>query len=241
MTLEITTETKTTIKTKILEMVESAWAAGQHATLVAQVGFNLSKEFNLRRELGGLKLADFIKNELNNDLKFIDSPKDPKIKALVPANATLDSEIANHFKKVSSQIESTGYNRISIHRGIWKAFSSELPAGFYRHIKLEPHVHFEDASSNTLAGYIPISQNLIFNGTNANKQVRDATIQENIFSWADANAISRDLLLENRSAISHTSKKQSLFDALVGALDSNDFNRISIPLDIVLKLQNKHL
>lgn len=243
MTTQSTEDVKVSIRTTILDMVNASWANDRKALLVAKVGAALLKDFNLRRDLNGLKLAEFIKAEMSTDVQFINSPKDPLIKALAPAGADLDADISNHFVSSSTRTadNQSAYRRININRRLWKAFSEELPDGQYRHVRFDPEIQFITNSSETHPGHYPIDRALINPAGTHSKQERNSIIQSNILTWAQTNGIENNLYILRTSDNSSTSDKTTVYSALIAVLNTEELSRINIPLDIILKLQSKYL
>ena len=106
---------KEIIKDIIYNMVKKAWDDNSIATLVAHVGTELAHKFDLKKDLEGQKLADFIKKELFDKLVFIDSPKDPMIKALLPSDVKINEPIDDYFltTKLKVNPEAIDFKRVN--------------------------------------------------------------------------------------------------------------------------------
>jgi hypothetical protein len=236
---------KDRIKDVIRKMVKTAWDDNQIATLVSHIGSKLVQEYDLKKDLEGLKLAEFIKKELHEELSFIDSPKDSMIKALVPADAKINEDTSAYFpsSKFTSDSELVNFKRIDFDRSIWKAFSSPLQEGSSRHIRIEPSIIFEDNETpHAKPEHFIILKELIVPKDSMTKVDRDIQIQKNILKWVTDNSIDIEKVklptLANRDK---SSNFDSVFSLLIKSLDDSDVKRVVIPLDIILKLQNKRV
>lgn len=244
ITTEISSSKNTElIKEKILEMITKSWTDKKQAMLVAKIGHNLIKEnINIKKELGGCGLAEFIQKELSDKLKFISSPKDPMIKAAIPVDAVINDDINDHFSKPSSGTKNPTFKRIDFHRGLWKGFSSQLEENQHRIIKIEPEIFYEDrADPSTDAGSYTIPKDLIIPKGSTSKLDRDEKVQKNILEWLENNEIDIEKVKYKPLVKNARTSEESVFSILIKSLNEGDLERMVIPLDIIVKLQKKNL
>jgi hypothetical protein len=224
------------IKRIIIGMATDVWESSNRVLMLARIGQALRQRgINLKDELRGEKLAEFISRELASDVRLLTSPSDPLTKGVVPANATIQSDTAAYFRRPDiATIRSDHW--LEFNKQTWDAFSHSIPANCVRTVSLEPEIAFHDIEKGTeKPGQLSVPAEYIVSDSTQPKNERVPRIHDNILRWKGEHGID----LEKLKAT--TKNTNSVLSILLGALDKNDLPRISIPLDIIAKLQSAKL
>lgn len=212
----------------LIELIVDNWARTAEGLLLSRIGqIATTKGYNFKEELGGQKLVDFIKNELNGFVAVSASNTPPHLWAKPGSNVSADVPAA------PTQGAARTTPRLS--KALWLAFSRPVPEGKERRVQLEPSVRFWDLTPplSEVAGRLPIAQGYI-SPLNAGSQDRDQLILENIRRWMRDNNLDIERYSQSSSKTIRATSTHPLL-ALIAALDESEQKRISIPLDIIAK------
>lgn len=232
------------LKEFIVEHTKNAFENGRTGILLSQIGTLIAKDSpQLRDSLGSRKLADFIAEEMADTIQIIYPPEDSKLKIALPATVNVSNNISRFIPKrnaSSSAMDIPRYNS-----AFWAAFSQPLPDNYTRLIEFEPELRFEDIKGVPLATNTnkTISPDFIINQTSiaeSNPEQLSLQIANNIKQWLLKNGVAFDLVkAQNVDSKASGSRKESLLEILMSALDESELKRIQIPLDIAAKLHRK--
>lgn len=206
--------------------------------MLARLGQALSQQgINVRDALAGEKLAEFVSREMAAIVQILTSPSDPLTKGLVPANVIIDADLSQYFRRPETLIPPRE-NRVIFNRQVWDAFCHPVPVGHFRIAFLDPEIKFEDIPKGTeKAGQVFVPVELVVVGNILPRREREVRMYENILQWAQSNSIELDKLKGPRN-IRNETEPDSVWSVLLRTIDKNDLHRVSIPMDIVVKLQN---
>lgn len=226
----------------VKQMVMREWEDNGKALLLARLGQALSRQgYDLRAWHKGKGLASAIEKKIGKDLQIIISPSDPLVSAALPKSVKLESDLNKYFAQPTERVSSLSVEKIRFNQRLWTAFSRTLQNGKARYFFLDSRMNFSDVPVSEASDGIRIPDEKIISGV-SNKEERDKSVEQNIISWLHENRINPSAVkadaVEKKNKIEQT---ESVFDSIVKSLDISDLRRINIPLDIVLKLQAKHL
>jgi len=199
--------------------------------------------------LNGRKLRDAITVDGASKLRLIQNPDRPLSWAILPADISPSGDLTKLFsahsvsREKNASIEHvtstapTLSSQIRFKKGVWLAFAHPFREGKRRFVTDEAYVDLgpnempPSQGIEILADDVPQPDLLV-------PPNRDAEIVQAIHAWAERNAIPlATLARENERRISpSTSRSQRLILDLSG-LSSDDLKRVSIPLDLVIKIQ----
>lgn len=213
----------------LIELVIDNWTRTGEGLLLARVGqIAAAKGYHFKEELGGLKLVDFIKNELSGFVEVSASNTPPHL--WVKPGSELSSEV------FTDPTETTVRTAPRLNKALWLAFSRPVAEGKERRIQLEPSVRFWDLTPplSEVAGRLPIAQGYIAT-LDVGSQDRDHLILENIRKWMHDNKLDIERYSQSSTQTLRATSTHPLL-ALIAALDESEQKRVSIPLDIIAKL-----
>jgi hypothetical protein len=226
------------LKQAIVEQVTKFWKAESKALLLSQLGQALTKQgFDLKLDLGGLRLAQFIQEKLRDQLRLLTSPTDSLVKGLVPVSIEVGEEIGSLFAK--SATSSSPKNVIRFDKNLWAAFSRPISDGNVRLVSLSPTIAFRDVPPGTAtsADEFHVGSDLIVLYQDIEEDQRVAKIVSNITHWFAS--IGRDIdagRAKTRDSRTSGLATGSLLGAMFDALEEKDIARVVLPLDVVAKL-----
>jgi len=220
----------------IVEQTNELYKSG-YALLLSSLGEHLREDEKYQSILSEAKLSEIISDNLSTKVQVISRPGKENIKALVPRHASLPNDLETLFPKQNKCVR--------YHPAIWKAFSRPLEDGFVRTIAFTPQIRFEDVSSSSIrekSSRKIVEQSDIVNQNETEKTKRDRIIASKITDWIGRNNVDESSV--QVIPASDTREPQgylrgNLFFQLTSNLTESELKRISIPLDIVVKLLNK--
>lgn len=214
----------------VLDAVREQWAGQQKPLLLSRIGqLAVGRGYNLQETLSGRKLAQFIQQELGDDLE-LDNPG---------SSATLLQARPKDENAPAFGIARSEQSVPKLNRGLWLAFSRPIPDGYERRLQLEPSIRFWDQSPplSDVAGRFPVPAQYI-----ARPQGEMAThpraevVMENIHRWMRDNQVDISKFeVGAQRTIPKLSQHNPLM-LLIASLDESEQKRVSLPLDVIAKL-----
>lgn len=222
------------LKQRIVELTQKSWSEHNKALFLARLGKVLVQEgLDLRTLLRGEKLSPFIQRELKNEVRIVQSPKDPLIFAVVPQAASLTGDLLEYFAPPPTHDKSMLFDA-----RLWAAFSKPLPPGKTRRITLAPSIHFSDVepTSKMEEGEIEIPADAIVPIGSKPQHERNTILQKGIHDWLKSKGINREAVRATDTSTLAWRHDNSILSLLIASLDHRELQRITIPLDVVAKL-----
>lgn len=139
----------TPFKDFIIDTVRKQWIEQKKPLLLSRIGqLAVGRGYNLQETLSGRKLAQFIQQELSDDLE-LDNPG---------SSATLLQARPKNENAPAFGIACSERSIPKLNRGLWVAFSRPIPEGYERRLQLEPYIRFWDQSPplSEVAGRYPV-------------------------------------------------------------------------------------
>lgn len=233
------------LKEFIVELTQKTFENEGTGVYLSQIGTLIAKDSpQLRDSLDGRKLADFIAEEMTDAIQIIPLSKSSNLKIALPITVQVNDNIMEFIPKrnatTSSAMETPRYNS-----AFWAAFSQPLPDGYTRLIEFEPELRFEDIKGepSPTSTKKKVSPDFIITQaqvTELTPAQRSTLIARKIKNWLLENEVGFDLVkAQIMDAKVSGSRKESLLEVLIAALDESELKRIQIPLDVVAKLHRK--
>ncbi|MGF7211586.1 hypothetical protein GGE65_006203 [Skermanella aerolata] len=242
------TNTIDSVKEKIVNRCNSHWSENKRVYLLARIGIDLHGEVDFIKTTLGMKLVDFVRNEMRDVVNLASPNKASPIYGIFPKHVSIPSSELPYFFEQPKKIESVRFNS-----RVWAAFTRSIPNGCHRIFFIDT-LHFEDSlvAVQSSDNIMEIPSDLVVSEETEN---RAEAVAKNIVKWATDSRITLDSLLVSRSGkLNYTSqapyevdrpssyKKSfrqddaSLLARLIQSLDHKEMSRVSLPLDIVQKL-----
>lgn len=229
---EVQDNKKIDLKKELVALTTEHWEKTKKVLLLATLGQELMKRgVNLKAELRGQKFIPFLLTELKDQLTVLKSPFAALVYGVVPAvHGTKDP------KTLFSATTTGASDRVNFDRRIWMAFSRPLEPNHVRLIELEPEIRVEDvpAAAAKESKKLRIGAELIIPAGQVPSDERNVGIQKNIRDWFAQNK--QDMEIARAKSVDTRASEGTLLAALMRALEKRDWERLSLPLDIVAKL-----
>ena len=226
------------IDRRIVELVTAHWASNQKILKLTQLGKTLRGEFDLSKELMGAKLKPYLETKLATSLRLIGHPDDRLTWGAVPESVRLPDDLRPLFQSVLSTEQSAfGAVKRVYDKTLWAAFSIPLTTGEKRIIRLGPPIEFKTVTQIP-DGWLEIDPSLIIPAeVGTDLAERSARLANNISKWAVQHGVDPETIVVKKAEY----RNRSLLELLVGALDENGLNEITISLKTAKILMEKHV
>lgn len=226
--------------------VKAEWTDHGVALLLSRVPALLgSRGFEMEDILQGRKLRLFLETETEGRFKVIRNDSYAIMWGLVPAEANVSEPYTRYFRPPS------GVKSVRFAPSAWKAFTLPIPEGKRRWLFDEPSIAFADHPSDQPpeGGYEVERRFIAPLQEGVENEVFNTTVQALIASWAVEKRIdvSRFALGRKRAPIAKLQRASTphvetegdtALDQLLGLLQPGELARISLPLDVVVRLRS---
>jgi hypothetical protein len=213
-----------------------------------------SAGIDYRQVLNGRRLREAITADGASKLRLIQNPSSPLSWAILPADISPEGDLTKLFSSSIDRIEGAPAEHVSAvthapahfiryKRGVWMAFAHPFPFGKRRFVSSQDYLGYVDVSPDQM----PPSQGIEITEADIPQPDllvppdRDAVIIKAINTWAARNAIPIATLVRQPnemravSPLSSTASRGLKLD--LSELSNEELKRISIPLDIIVKIQ----
>ena len=241
-------EDRKSLASSISEIVQDNWNTNHSAILISAIGIKLRRAYPNFLDLVPHGLKRFI--ETNAAAQAISYPGIPEKIGLIPMNVTVPSDIKELFK----DREINEANVFSVASALWKSFHTDISGKRYVLLNNVDHKFrvvdsLEDKSADEIT-YEISEDDLSVVSTHASIEEKTTATRKKVQAWLDKNGLT-DRMFTNQthrgkyiytrgnsgSEIDKKVKNDS--EILVGnwsKLDEKDLARISIPLDLLIKM-----
>jgi hypothetical protein len=213
----------------IVDEVNRHWQAKSEPLLLSKLGqAATSRGFVLHQELDGLKLSQFIHQNLGDEIEVF-SPNSSGI--LLEARPKQPVAV-----DIPAIVDRTSLPPATFNRAIQAAFERPLADQVERWIRTAPTVHYLDlpTSENAPAAYKKLERQYL---SSAQDGGPSTDFYERIKLWIHDQGL--DINDFTHKPSSNTEGAPSLLAQLMESLTESELKRISLPLDIVAKLMRK--
>lgn len=167
-------------------------------------------------------------------VQVIQHSANPTITGVVPAGVAPDTD-----EETDALLEKTRQHPPAttprFHPAFWAAFRKPLDESSRRYISVGTPIQFQESSGkNPPDGFLEVTQNYISNST-----MNDDQTLRNAEKWLEENQLQRNVYLINSESKYDFGHPRNLLDRLLFSLEPKELSRISMPLDIILKLRKQ--
>lgn len=219
---------------RIIELVEQHWQEHEMPLLLSRLGGHDRGEIARLARQRANSLGAYLRQGLADRVRLIQHSERPVLIGVLPMAAEVDGDVDGWLE--SAQGKSAG-GAPRYHPAFWAAFRKPLDEMKNRYISTTPPIRFQDTyPEDRPEGFVEIAPEYI-----AGAEMDAAAVLANAQDWLEDNALQNTSFLapSPSSAPSHPHHHQGgdLLERLVRALDANELKRVSLPLDIVMKLR----
>ena len=184
----------------------------------------------VKRENGSLR--SFLEQALAQQLRVVEHSHQHTVVGVVPK-----TEATDEIEDWDTLLEKTlsGSARPRLHRAFWAAFRKPLAEGEERYVTLDERgVRFTDVSAESRpAAGMRVAPELI-----AGLDVSDEETYQLVARWLETNNLDIERFRHSASTRQFQGlPANDLLGKLIGALDAEDLQKISMPMDVVAKLR----
>lgn len=224
---------------RIVELVEQHWDDQQMPLLLSRLGGRDRGEIARLARQQSNSLGAYLRQELADRLQVIQHSERPVLIGVLPLDAEAESDVDGWLENAQGK---SGSGAPRYHPAFWAAFRKPLDEMKSRFISIAPPIRFQDTfPEDGPEGFVEVGREYI-----ADSEMDAAEVLENAQDWLEENnlqpaaflaASSGDDRRERRGAAAHSG--DNLLDRLIDALDQNELKRVSMPLDVVVKLRRQ--
>lgn len=222
------------IDSRITDLVERHWQEHQTPLLLSRLGNEDSGEIArlARAQDGGL--GNYVRHRLADRVRVIQHSVNPAITGIVPASMAPEM-----VEEINALLEKTRRGSSAetprFHPAFWAAFRKPLDESNRRYMSIEGPIRFQESSEESQPnGFLEVPRTHI-----SDSAMDDDQTLQNAENWLTDNNLRKDIYLINTESKSDSSHPRNLLDRLLFSLEPKELGRISMPLDIILKLRNQ--
>lgn len=217
---------------RIIELVHDCWDDHHKPLLLSRLGNRDRGEIARLVRQHSSNLQSYLHSYLSDNVKVVQHSVRPELVGAVPSHAELSAK-----DDVDSALETTVNESTATatryHPAFWAAFRIPLDESNNRYMSTRTPIRFHDAPGDRPDGFIQIASNYV-----VGPDAEYADVQQKVQEWLAENKLQPTLYASMVKA-SGSEKSVDLLDRLLHALDPSDLERITMPLDIVLKLKRQ--
>ena len=219
------------VKTQISQMVASFWADKQRPMLLSRLGSIEHAQIAKNVKELGFTLRGFITEQMSDELNLVIHSSKKILIGVFPKKIGSINQAELDLLLEGNSSKTSGIPRF--HKTYWAAFKADLKTSQRRFVFIsdEPSFLDVDSANPAPAEGIEVERSSLVSSNSSS----DEDVYKQMMAWSKSNEIDLDRLKLGFYS-KENSKGGSLMESVLGALDSSDLQRISIPLDIVQKL-----
>ena len=224
------------LDSRIVDLVRKCWEKYRRPLLLSRLGGEDDCRIGRLAKQEAGSLGAYLRHRLAAQVRVIHHSAKPTVAGAIPADAEIPEN--TDFNMLLDQTHGRAVNTTPrYHRAFWAAFRKPLDEPNGRYMSVQPPLRFQDASPEDRPdGFAEITREYI-----AGLEVEEKEVQQKIQDWLAANGLdSEPFLLKSKPTVARL-PSDDLLGRLLLALESDELERISMPLDIVLKLRRQSL
>ena len=225
------------IDSQITDLVERHWQEHQTPLLLSRLGDQVSGEIARLDRLEKAPsegLGNYIRRRLADRMRVIQHSVNPTITGVLPAKmASKTVEEINALLEKTLRGSSAAKSRF--HPAFWAAFRKPLNESNRRYMSIEEPIRFQESSEESHpSGFLEVPGSYI-----SNSAMDDDQTLQNAENWLTDHNLRKDIYLIDAKSKPDLSRPRNLLDRLLFSLEPKELSRISMPLDIILKLRKQ--
>ena len=223
----------TELKDRIANLIDEHWHQRSEPLLLSQLGAADHGEVGRLAKAQSGSLAAFMEHNVADRVRIVRGSTNPLVFAAVPASIDVNVEVDDLLERVRDHA-ATGGPRF--HPAFWAAFRVPLDDGNRRFVSTRTPIRFEDLQSLTEgqpAGYVELDRRYI-----AAAECDAGGVQQLIADWLCHCGLDAKTYLVASNAASEL-PKNDLLGRLLMALDTDDLERVTMPLSVIDKLRRQ--
>ena len=218
-----------------VERVDAFWREHKVPMLLSTLGSIEHGRFSREVKRLGHGLRQFLEALVGDRVMVVVHSMKPTVVGVVPRN-----EETGGIQDWNLLLDSTGTksSQRRLHPALWAAFRKPLGDAMERYVQADESVRFTDvAQGQEIQGGIQVDRQFI-----VGFDVSPEMVYENAVTWLDNNQLDISKFEfdpEPRSKTNFILPSNDLLGSLILALDPQDLQKISIPMEVVAKLRRQ--
>ena len=223
------------LDSRIMDLVEQHWQDNQTPLLLSRLGSHGGGEIARQVKAQGKGLGNYLRHRLTDRVRVIQHSGNPTITGVVPASDAPDTDEENDALLEKTRQGSSVATAPRFHPAFWAAFRKPLDESNRRYMSVEAPIRFHESSEGSQPdGFLEVPK--IYIATSDTDE--DQTLQ-NAEKWIDDNSLRKETYLVPAKSALHSGHPQNLLDRVLFSLEPKDLSRISMPLDVILRLRKQ--
>ena len=213
--------------------VDEFWNEHERPLLLSALGSLEGGRISEHAKLHAGGLRPFLENVISDRLRVVQHSRNRTIVGVVPIN-----ERTREIVDWDPLLERTSAkpSLLRLNPALWAAFSKPIDSSLVRYLQVSDFVRFVDVRSDDA----PLDGFHIERKHIGGPEARPEEIYEKAMQWIRENKLDvSDFLHKPSSATGNRLPSNDLLGRLILALDSQELQRTSIPMDIVAKLRRQ--
>ena len=224
------------LDSRIVDLVQKCWEEHRMPLLLSRLGGGDDGRIGRLAKQEAGSLGAYLRHRLAARVRVIHHSANPTVAGAIPADAEIPENA--DFDMLLDQTRGRAVEATPrYHPALWSAFRKPLDESSRRYMSVQPPPRFQDASSEDRPdGFAEITREYI-----VGLDVEEREVHQRIQDWLAANEFdSESFLLKSKATATHL-PSDDLLGRLLLALEPDELKRISMPLDVVLKLRRQSL
>ena len=228
----ITPQELTDLNNRIVDLVQDCWNEHHKPLLLSRLGNRDRGEIARLVRQYASNLRSYLNNQLADNVQVVQHSTRRELVGAVPSHAKMGAN-----DDVDSLLEKTLNESIATapryHPAFWAAFRLPLDESNNRYMSTRAPILFQDSPGDRPDGFVQITSKYV-----AGPDSQYAEVQQMAEEWLADNKLQPTPYLSGARP-PRSEQSADLLDRLFHALDPSDLERITMPLDIVLKLRRQ--
>lgn len=226
------------LDSRITNLVEQHWQENQTPLLLSRLGSHGGGEVARQVRAQGKALGNYLRHRLTDKVRVIQHSANSTITGAVPASVApgiapdADEQNDALLEKTRQGSSATAPR---FHPAFWAAFRKPLDESNKRYMSVEAPIRFQESSEGSRPdGFLEVPKTYI-----ATSDVDDAQTLQNAEKWITENNLRKDTYLAPAKSKLDSEHPQNLLDLVLFSLEPEDLSRVSMPLDVILRLRKQ--
>lgn len=218
---------------RLAELVDEHWRERNEPLLLSQLGAADQGEVGRLAKAHSNNLAAFVEHHAADRIRIVRGHANPLVLAAMPTNVVEDVQVDDLLQRARERA-ATGSPRY--HPAFWAAFRVPLNECDRRFVSNRRPIRFEDRPANAEdypAGWVEVERQYI-----ADAACDVNGVQRLIADWLSATELDPGKYLADTSA-AFGLPSNDLLGRLLVALDAEDLEQMTIPLNVIKKLRQQ--
>lgn len=221
---------------RIVRLVREWWDEHHIPLLLSRLGGECNGDIarEAKEQVGSL--GAYLRQRLADHVRVVQHSTKPPLIGAIPAD--VDTSGSGNLDMLLDQTRGHSVQTVRrFHPAFWAGFRKPLHESSRRYMNIQAPIHFRDVfHDDQPAGFIEIQPQYV-----VGPDAEAAEVQQKVEAWLADNELEPTSFLMTGTAESAQLPTNDLLGRLLLALEPDDLKRLSMPLDIVIKLRRHPL